>query len=102
MEVNPRRLNLTVLNDKLEKLIKSIELNTMFDKFNKLNFKKQLDESKKKIEFTLTQIDNIMNTQQREKVKSVLDVQLKIIDYLSGISPLMSEFKTVLNNVSSS
>jgi len=89
-------------DDKLEKLIKSIELNTMFYKFNKLNFKKQLDESKKKIEFTLTQIDNIMNTQQREKVKSVLDVQLKIIEYLSGISPLMSEFKTVLNNVSSS
>ena len=56
---------------------------------------------KKKIEFTLTQIDNIMNTEQREKVKSVLDVQLKMIDYLSGISPLIGEFKTVLNSVSS-
>ena len=42
------KVNPDGFDDKLEALIKSIELNTMFEKFNKLNFKKQLDESKKK------------------------------------------------------
>jgi len=88
-------------DDKLEKLIQSIELNKMFENFNKINFKKQLDESKTKIELTLTQINNIVNEQQRDKVKSILDIQLKMVEHLSGISPLIGEFKTVLNSVSS-
>ncbi len=88
-------------DDKLEKLIQSIEINKMFANFNKINFKKQLDESKTKIELTLTQINNIVNEQQRDKVKSILDIQLKMVEHLSGISPLIGEFKTVLNSVSS-
>ena len=67
-------------------------------------YKRQLDhnviqEAKNKLSEALTQVENISNEGQREKVKSILEVQVKLVDYLAGISPLVGEFKSALNSI---
>ena len=87
------------IDAKLEELIRSIDSNGMIDKLDKSSDAKQLKGARDKLELALKHIDQITNTDQRDKVKSLLAVQLKMVEYLAGISPLVGEFKLALNSI---
>jgi hypothetical protein len=71
----------------------------MIDKLDKSSDAKQLKDARDKLELALKHIDQITNAQQRDKVKSLLAVQLKMVEYLAGISPLVGEFKLALSSI---
>lgn len=87
------------IDAKLEELMRSIDSNGMIDKLDKSSDAKQLKGARDKLELALKHIDQITNTDQRDKVKSLLAVQLKMVEYLAGISPLVGEFKLALNSI---
>ena len=87
------------IDAKLDELIRSIDSNGMIDKLDKSSDAKQLKDARDKLELALKHIDQITNTQQRDKVKSLLAVQLKMVEYLAGISPLVGEFKLALSSI---
>ena len=59
----------------------------------------QLELGKDKVNLALKYIDRVANEKQRSEVKAVLEIQLKLIDQLMSISPLVNEFKDALKNV---
>ena len=87
------------IDAKLEELIRTIDSNGMIDKLDKSSDAKQLKDARDKLELALKHIDQITNEQQRDKVKSLLAVQLKMVEYLAGISPLVGEFKLALSSI---
>jgi len=87
------------IDAKLEELIRSIDSSGMIDKLDKSSDAKQLKGARDKLELALKHIDQITNVQQRDKVKSLLAVQLKMVEYLAGISPLVGEFKLALSSI---
>jgi len=87
------------IDAKLEELIRTIDSNGMIDKLDKSSDAKQLKDARDKLELALKHIDQITNAQQRDKVKSLLAVQLKMVEYLAGISPLVGEFKLALSSI---
>jgi hypothetical protein len=87
------------IDAKLEELIRSIDSSGMIDKLDKSSDAKQLKDARDKLELALKHIDQITNAQQRDKVKSLLAVQLKMVEYLAGISPLVGEFKLALSSI---
>jgi hypothetical protein len=87
------------IDAKLDELIRSIDSNGMIDKLDKSSDAKQLKDARDKLELALKHIDQITNAQQRDKVKSLLAVQLKMVEYLAGISPLVGEFKLALSSI---
>ena len=87
------------IDSQLEELISQIESSGMMDQMDKALDHSVIQEAKTKLAEALTQVKNITNEEQREKVKSILDVQVKLVDYLAGISPLVGEFKSALNSI---
>jgi len=87
------------IDAKLEELMRSIDSSGMIDKLDKSSDPKQLKGARDKLELALKHIDQITNTDQRDKVKSLLAVQLKMVEYLAGISPLVGEFKLALSSI---
>ena len=87
------------IDSQLEELIGQIESSGMMDQMDKALDHNVIQEAKNKLSEALTQVENISNEGQREKVKSILDVQVKLVDYLAGISPLVGEFKSALNSI---
>ena len=87
------------IDAKLEELMRSIDSSGMIDKLDKSSDAKQLKGARDKLELALKHIDQITNTEQRDKVKSLLAVQLKMVEYLAGISPLVGEFKLALSMI---
>ena len=87
------------IDAKLEELIRSIDSSGMIDKLDKSSDAKQLKDARDKLELALKHIEQIANVQQRDKVKSLLAVQLKMVEYLAGISPLVGEFKLALSSI---
>ena len=87
------------IDSQLEELISQIESSGMMDQMDKALDHNVIQEAKEKLSEALTQVDNISNEGQREKVKSILDVQVKLVDYLAGISPLVNEFKSALKSI---
>ena len=87
------------IDSQLEELISQIESSGMMDQMDKALDHNVIQDAKTKLAEALTQVENISNEGQREKVKSILDVQVKLVDYLAGISPLVGEFKSALNSI---
>ncbi len=87
------------IDSQLEELIQTIDSSGMMDQMDKALDQNMIQEAKNKLAEALSQIDKISNEEQREKVKSILDVQIKLVDYLAGISPLVGEFKLALNSI---
>ena len=87
------------IDSQLEELINQIESSGMMDQMDKALDHNVILEAKNKLSEALSQVKNIANEEQREKVKSILDVQVKLVDYLAGISPLVGEFKSALNSI---
>ena len=87
------------IDSQVEELISQIESSGMMDQMDKALDHSVIQEAKTKLAEALTQVKNITNEEQREKVKSILDVQVKLVDYLAGISPLVGEFKSALNSI---
>lgn len=87
------------IDGQLEELINTIDSSGMMDQMDKALDQNMIQEAKNKLAEALSQIDKISNEEQREKVKSILDVQIKLVDYLAGISPLVGEFKLALNSI---
>jgi hypothetical protein len=87
------------IDSQLEELISQIESSGMMDQMDKALDHNVIQEAKTKLTEALNQVANITNEEQREKVKSILDVQVKLVDYLAGISPLVGEFKSALNSI---
>ena len=63
-----------------------------------MNFS-QLELGKDKVNLALKYIDRIANEGQRKEVKTVLEIQLKLIDQLMTISTLINEFKDALKSM---
>jgi DNA-binding transcriptional MerR regulator len=87
------------IDSQLEELIQTIDSSGMMDQMDKALDQNMIQEAKNKLAEALSHIDKISNEEQREKVKSILDVQIKLVDYLAGISPLVGEFKLALNSI---
>jgi len=87
------------IDGQLEELINTIDSSGMMDQMDKALDQNMIQEAKNKLAEALSHIDKISNEEQREKVKSILDVQIKLVDYLAGISPLVGEFKLALNSI---
>jgi hypothetical protein len=87
------------IDSQLEELINTIDSSGMMDQMDKALDQNMIQEAKNKLAEALSHIDKISNEEQREKVKSILDVQIKLVDYLAGISPLVGEFKLALNSI---
>ncbi len=87
------------IDGQLEELIQTIDSSGMMDQMDKALDQNMIQEAKNKLAEALSHIDKISNEEQREKVKSILDVQIKLVDYLAGISPLVGEFKLALNSI---
>jgi len=87
------------IDSQLEELIQSIDSSGMIDQMDKSLDENIIQDAKNKLNEALSHIEKITNEEQREKVKTILDVQIKFVDYLAGISPLVNEFKLALNAI---
>jgi len=87
------------LDVKLNELIQSMDSKGMLEQMEKSSDVTHILDAKTKLTEALKHMDKIANVEQREKIKSLLEVQLKLVDYLSGISPLVGEFKSAINSI---
>ena len=94
LNTNPKERDQTI--DTLVKTITASNSVQMLER--NMNFS-QLELGKDKVNLALKYIDRIANEQQRKEVKTVLEIQLKLIDQLMTISPLINEFKDALKSM---
>tara|TARA_A100001015_G_scaffold94892_1_gene105461 strand:- start:1890 stop:2432 length:543 start_codon:yes stop_codon:yes gene_type:complete len=94
LNTNPKERDQTI--DTLVKTITASNSVQMLER--NMNFS-QLELGKDKVNLALKYIDRIANEQQRKEVKTVLEIQLKLIDQLMTISPLINEFKDALKTM---
>jgi hypothetical protein len=88
-----------VLDSKLDELIQSLDSNGMMEQMDKSLDETQIQTAKDKLNEALVHMDKIPNEQQRIKITNLLNAQIKMLEYLSGISPLVGEFKSALNAI---
>ena len=94
LNTNPKERDQTI--DTLVKTITASNSVQMLER--NMNFS-QLELGKDKVNLALKYIDRIANEGQRKEVKTVLEIQLKLIDQLMTISPLINEFKDALKGM---
>jgi len=87
------------IDSKLDELIQSLDSNGMMEQMDKSLDETQIQTAKDKLNEALIHMDKIPNEQQRTKITNLLNAQIKMLDYLSGISPLVGEFKSALNAI---
>lgn len=94
LNTNPNERDKTI-----DTLVKTITASNSIQMLERnMNFG-QLELGKDKVNLALKYIDRVANEKQRSEVKAVLEIQLKLIDQLMSISPLVNEFKDALKNV---
>ncbi len=81
---------------KIDDMVKSVGSANIINALDKTTNMKNLELSRDKLELALKYVDRIVNEQQQKEVKDLFDVQLKLINQLINMSPLINEFKDVL------
>jgi len=87
----------TKRDKKIDDMVKSVGSANIISALDKTTNMKNLELSRDKLELALKYVDRIVNEQQQKEVKNLFDVQLKLINQLINMSPLINEFKDVLN-----
>lgn len=80
----------------LDKLVKGVSSSSMLSQLDKSINTSQLELAKDKLTLAMKHSNRIANVQQRTEVESIFTVQMKLIDQLMNISPLVNEFKDIL------
>jgi len=83
----------------IDKLMKGVSSSTMLGQLDKSINLSQLELAKDKLTLAMKHSNRIANEKQRSEVESIFTIQMKLIDQLMNISPLVSEFKEVLQSV---
>ena len=81
---------------KIDDMVKSVGSANIINALDKTTNMKNLELSRDKLELALKYVDRIVNEKQQKEVKNLFDVQLKLINQLINMSPLINEFKDVL------
>ena len=79
-------------------MVKSVGSAKIINALDKTTNMKNLELSRDKLQMALKHVDRIVNEKQQNEVKGLFDVQLKLINQLINMSPLINEFKDVLNS----
>lgn len=82
---------------KIDEMVKSVGSAKIINALDKTTDTKNLELSRDKLELALKYVDRIVNEQQQKEVKNLFSVQLKLINQLINMSPLINEFKSVLH-----
>ena len=82
----------------LDKLMKNVSSSTMLGQLDKSINVSQLELAKDKLSLAMKHSNRIANEKQRGEVESIFNIQMKLIDQLMNISPLVNEFKEVLQS----
>jgi low affinity Fe/Cu permease len=82
---------------KIDEMVKSVGSAKIINALDKTTDMKNLELSRDKLELALKYVDRIVNEKQQKEVKDLFNVQLKLINQLIGMSPLINEFKSVLH-----
>jgi hypothetical protein len=86
----------TTQKEQIAELIKRYDTTSLVTKLDsKIDFTK-MTTAKGKMENALAHVDKIEDPAQRKSVKGLLDIQIKMIDQMFNISPLMDEYKGLL------
>lgn len=83
-------------DEKIDQMVKSVGSANIMNALDKTTNTKNLELSRDKLQLALKYVDRIVNEQQQKEVKNLFDVQLKLINQLLNMSPLINEFKDVL------
>ena len=83
---------------KIDEMVKSVGSAKIINALDKTTNMKNLELSRDKLQMALKHVDRIVNEKQQNEVKGLFDVQLKLINQLINMSPLINEFKDVLNS----
>ena len=82
----------------IDKLMKGVSSSTMLGQLDKSINVSQLELAKDKLTLAMKHSNRIANEKQRGQVESIFNIQMKLIDQLMNISPLVNEFKEVLQS----
>lgn len=81
---------------KIDEMVKTVGSSNIINALEKSSNAKNLELSRDKLELALKYVDRIVNVEQQKEVKGLFDVQLKLVNQLLTMSPLINEFKDVL------
>jgi len=81
---------------KIDEMVKTVGSSNIINALDKSSNAKNLELSRDKLELALKYVDRIVNVEQQKEVKGLFDVQLKLVNQLLTMSPLINEFKDVL------
>ena len=87
----------TKRDKKIDDMVKSVGSANIINALDKTTNTKNLEMSRDKLELALKYVDRIVNEKQQKDVKNLFDVQLKLVNQLLNMSPLINEFKEVLH-----
>lgn len=87
----------TKRDKKIDDMVKSVGSANIINALDKTTNTKNLEMSRDKLELALKYVDRIVNEKQQQDVKNLFDVQLKSVNQLLNMSPLINEFKEVLH-----
>ena len=86
----------TTQKEQFAELIKRYDTTSLVTKLDsKIDFTK-MTTAKGKMENALAHVDKIEDPAQRKSVKGLLDIQIKMINQMFNLSPLMDEYKGLL------
>jgi hypothetical protein len=86
----------TTQKEQIAELIKRYDTTSLVTKLDsKIDFTK-MTTAKGKMENALAHVDKIEDPAQRKSVKGLLDIQIKMINQMFNLSPLMDEYKGLL------
>jgi len=86
----------TTQKEQFAELIKRYDTTSLVTKLDsKIDFTK-MTTAKGKMETALAHVDKIEDPAQRKSVKGLLDIQIKMINQMFNLSPLMDEYKGLL------
>ena len=80
----------------LDKLVKGVSSSSMLSQVDKSINTCQLELARDKLTLAMKHSNRIVNEEQRKEVESIFSIQMKLIDQLMNISPLVNEFKDIL------
>lgn len=83
----------------IDRLIKSVTSSNMLTQLDKSINTSQLELAKDKLNLAMKHSNRIVNEKQREEVEKIFNIQMKLVDQLMNISPLVNEFKDVLQSI---
>ena len=86
----------TKRDEEIDKYIKKLNLAGLLKQMETGVNKENAELAKDKISLALKYMDKIANDDQRKGVEKLLNIQLKLIDQIISIAPLVDEFRDVV------